>query len=256
MLRRKLFFVFAVSSWRVLLAQAPWQDLGPLTPVSSPRAQAARRIQLDRPRLEMLLARAPAMGSAAVAALLELPGPDGLVHSLSVRESPVLSGDLQVRMPELRTYAVTGVRNPSLTGRLDLTPAGFHAVVVSPEGAFVVEPDGYGSYRSAWLGSPNPRAFSCGVTTQMTRRAGPQAVDFAFPKVATQLQTLRLAVMVTAQFTHQVGATEDAARAAIVTTINATNEVFEREAFHSPQCCENDRIFGSITGALPRLGGR
>ena len=65
-----------------------------------------------------------------------------------MRESPILSPELQARMPEVRTYAVTGAGDPSLTGRFDLTPAGFHAVMMSRAGAFLVEPDGADFYRT------------------------------------------------------------------------------------------------------------
>ena len=110
-----------------------------------------RRIQLDRPRLETLLAGAPAADSTAAPVLLDVVGPAGAVHSLFVRESPVLSRDLQARMPRVRTYAVTGAGEPSLTGRLDLTPAGFHAVIMSLEGGFLIEPDVAQSPGFSWI---------------------------------------------------------------------------------------------------------
>ena len=89
-----------------LWAQSPWQDLGPAAVPGTTTGLTARRIQLDRPRLEALLAGAPAPGSAAPAAALEILGPDGAVHKLLARESPILSPELQARMPEVRTYAV------------------------------------------------------------------------------------------------------------------------------------------------------
>jgi hypothetical protein len=197
-------------------------------PGTTPTRLTARRIQLDRPRLEALLAGAPAPGSTAVPAALEILGPDGAVHKLLVRESPILSPELQARMPEVRTYAVTGAGDPSLTGRFDLTPAGFHAVMMSRAGAFLVEPDGAGLYRSAWLGSRSTAAFSCRVTSNMSAQAQ-AATDFTFPKVFTQLQTLRLAVMVSAQFTQANGGTQASAMAAIITTVNANNAVYDRD---------------------------
>jgi uncharacterized protein (TIGR03437 family) len=158
---------------------------------------------------------------------LEIPGPDGAVHKLLVRESPILSAELQARMPDVRTYAVTGSEETALTGRFDLTPAGFHAVIMSRAGAFLVEPDGAGSYRSVWLGNHRAGAFSCRVTSKV--RALTAAPDFTFPAVFTQLQTLRLAVMVSAQFTQTNGGTQASAMAAVVTTVNATNAVYERD---------------------------
>src|SRR5262249_33616078 len=109
-------------------------------------------------------ADAPAPGSTAAAAALEILGPDGAVHKLLVRESPILSSELQARMPEVRTYALTGAGDPSLTGRFDLTPVGRRSTT----------------------------AFSCRVTSNMSAQAQP-ATDFTFPVVFTRLQTLRLA---------------------------------------------------------------
>src|SRR5215831_6879414 len=223
----KLSFTLLLCSSGLLWAQSPWQDLGAAAvPGTTPTRLAPRRIQLDRPRLEALLAGAPAPGSASAA--LEIPGPDGSVHKLIVRESSVLSPELQARMPEIKTYAVTGLGEPSLTGRFDLTPAGFHAVIMSHAGAFLVEPDSAGFYGSAWLGSMNAGSSSCRVTSQMSARAQ-TTPDFTFPVVFKQLETLRLAVMVSAQFTETNGGTQASAMAAIVTTVNANNAVYERD---------------------------
>ena len=123
------FFTLMLGSSGLLWAQSPYQDLGPAAgPGRTSTRLTARRIQLDRPRLEALLAGAPAPGSTAAAAVLEILGPDGAVHKLLVRESPILSPELQARMPEVRTYAVAGAGNrrspvDSISHRPGFTPS-------------------------------------------------------------------------------------------------------------------------------------
>lgn len=114
-----------------------------------PRRYVASRIDLDAAGALLsagVRAGGGARGAGAVPTTLSLPAPDGTIARFSVVEDSVMAPGLQAEHPELRTYAGTGLTDPTDTIRLSLTPLGLHASVRSIQGnrAWYVEPAYYG----------------------------------------------------------------------------------------------------------------
>ncbi len=104
------------------------------TPATAQLRQT-RALSLDVAALDAALAPARRGGTVV------LPLPDDLSARFEVTESAVLGPATAARFPELRTYAGRGLDNPDATTRLDITPVGFHGMILSGElGAVYLDP--------------------------------------------------------------------------------------------------------------------
>ena len=107
----------------------------------SRRAKHIRSLRLNRRALAAVMAGAPReRGGRDRPLILSLPAPDGGFQRFAVHESPVMEPGLAARHPEIKTYSGRGLDSPGTTIRADLTPLGFHASVLGPQGMWYVEP--------------------------------------------------------------------------------------------------------------------
>ncbi|WP_372728484.1 M12 family metallo-peptidase [Nocardioides sp.] len=99
-----------------------------------PTQYAAHRV--DVAGVERVLADAPDLASVeagtAEPVRFALPDPSGELQEFAVVENSVMAPALSRRHPEIRTFAGTGITDPTQSIRLDVTPMGFHASVRSP----------------------------------------------------------------------------------------------------------------------------
>ena len=172
--------------------------------------------------------------------VMTLPMPDGTSTRFRIEESPVMEPQLAARFPEIKTYRGRGLDDPTATTRFDVTPAGFHAIVLSTEGTVIIEPDAHGqagSYLSYYQrdAPKDTGTFSCLLVgaeqAQMQRRELPRKGDTSLGlATGATLRTYRLALAATAEFTQTYGAgTVGGALSAIATLINAVNAIYERD---------------------------
>ncbi|MCU7798111.1 MAG: hypothetical protein KZQ75_13380 [Candidatus Thiodiazotropha sp. (ex Myrtea spinifera)] len=218
-----------------------WQDLTPPGQAAKAINQTSayyRALKADRPQLEQLLAQAPVEFTSSQGATLELPLPHGGVQRFEVVDSPIMSPALADKHPEISTYSVKGIDNPAITGRLDLTPAGFHAMLSTPGGTVFIDPDKSGNYRSFY--KQDFVTASEGATADHVCRLGELgsgAVDFHQPSVTTALRTVssnqrrvyRLAVAATGEYTQYFGGNTSLAVSNIVTAVNRVNQIYGRD---------------------------
>ena len=196
-----------------------------------------RALSLDRAGLGVLLARVPLEGSrtAAFRAEIELPLPDGSFGRFAVVESPIMAPELQARYPEIRTYAGSGIDDPSATVRFDLTPVGFHAIILSAGGTIYIDPiqpgndRHYQSYYKRDLRSD--KVFGgCTVVDEDGMAAEIQRlVAVGLQGSGGQLRTYRTAVAATGEYTAFHGGTVALGLAAVVTSMNRVDAVYEKE---------------------------
>ena len=133
----------ATSSKFAASAQAQ-SSAGARTPaLSLKRFHAA---SLDLAGMQSFVAGAP-KARAAVAVTREtstltisLPHPDGGFQRYTLAEVPMMEPALAAAHPEIKTYRGVGIDDPRALLSMDITPAGLHASVRSPNGGFYVDP--------------------------------------------------------------------------------------------------------------------
>jgi hypothetical protein len=163
--------------------------------------------------------------------IIELPHPNGTLSKFYVTEYSMLEPGLADQFPEIRTYNVKGIDDPYAVGKIDVTVAGFHGMILTPNGDYFVDPvsldntENYISYfKSDYLSN---QSFECLVDEVADN------TDFisSYNSDVTgqQLRTYRLACAATGEYTAVFGGTVAAGQAAIVTAINRVNGVYERE---------------------------
>ena len=135
-----------------------------------------RTLQLNKTALKNLLASAVPESSGPIDQVgveFQVPHPGGgLLHFL-IQESPIMAPKLAARYPELKTYVGRSLDDPGTTLRMDVTPRGLHAIVLSAEGQLYIDPysrsndTDYISYFKRDLTSTKP--FSCLVEVARLR---------------------------------------------------------------------------------------
>lgn len=192
-----------------------------------------RSLQLDHAAMRRTLQSAPSevIGNPMRGSEIVLPMPDGTNQRFLYSESPIMEPALQAQFPDIRTYVGQGIDDPTATLRMDMTPAGFHAQILSASGSAYIDPRTrdltiYASYFKR--DAAKTADWTCGVTGN----AATTSIDRDIvPLVAlgTELRTYRLACAATAEYTAFHGGTVTGAMAAIVTAFNRVNGIYERE---------------------------
>lgn len=172
------------------------------------------------------------------APVLELPSPSGKTERFAVVNAPIMEQGLAQKYPEIRTFNGQGIDDPTATIRFDITPKGFHAMVLSPNGSWFIDPyfsegtDYYISYYKSdfYSALTRDKYIDCTVLSEeevaeeiryLAQTLGVQAGE--------QMRTYRLALATTGEYATYHGGTVPSALAAVVTAMNRVNGVYEKE---------------------------
>jgi hypothetical protein len=195
-----------------------------------------RALSADEPQLRQALSAAPLEKTSTQGAVLELPMPDGDSQSFAVELSPIMSSSMAAAYPDIKTYRVTGIDTPAISGRLDMTSIGFHAMLSTPSGTVFIDPDAQGNYRSYYkadYAEANDGAASEHVcqthehshAERESRQSQPLAQRLLN---ANTRRTYRLAMVTTGEYGNYFDS-EDAVVSSVVTTINRVNQIYGRD---------------------------
>ncbi len=207
---------------------------------------AYRTVQLDGPAMSAVLGGAPHEALKMAGVELYLPLPDGQFARFAATESPIMAPALAARYPQIRTWRVRGLDDTNLRGRVDVTPAGFHAMLRTEQGTVYIDPyqfmagaysgDQYMSYyrRDAARASATP--LQCGFESQaaspLSDLSGGELLGEKSPsrmQTGDELRTYRTAIAATGEYTSFHGGTVADGMAAIVTAMNRVTGIYEEE---------------------------
>lgn len=201
---------------------------------------------LNRTVLARLMATAPMEFSTQAQqrqTVMTFPMPDGSFQRFQIEESPIFAPELAAQFPEFKTYHGQGIDDPTAMVRFDWTSKGFHAMVWSAGNRVVIDPEGDGntdtcvSYYSRDLRriGETPQCEAVEKDTSMVLPNQGAELKTVEPRqsgsltVGRQLQTFRLALGATGEYTRFHGGTVEAGLAAMTTTVNRINGIYSRE---------------------------
>ena len=200
--------------------------------------QKFRLVATDLGALSSVLATAPLERSADAAqrqVIVALPLPNGGVGRFSIVASPIMAPELAATFPAITTYSGQGLDDPTATVRLDRTPTGFHALILSNGDPIFIDP--YSPQNLQHYISYFRRDYRASED-DLFDRLNEQVIENTSPRPETQnpqrpsgaiLRTYRLAMAATGEYTAFHGGTVAGGQAAIVTSVNRVNAVYERE---------------------------
>lgn len=212
--------------------------------------EQAQGYQLDTAAMRGFLSqvgRGTVLDLALATSTVELPLPNGAFITCHFLETPLMHPELGERYPYIRTYSGVDVRNPRVRVKFDQTPAGFHAMITGlPEGDAFIDPVSMGNsvqHQVYWKSDLHPaqegNASTCtydevnDVPYEMARSV--QWMEQAGSSRAgdCQFRTYRLALACTGEYANFFGATgsnKAPALAAMATSLNRVNGIYERDA--------------------------
>lgn len=208
-------------------------------------AHATRTIQpekfqafdFNRETLESKLANVPVQPYGLVlragGARIALPMPEGHTQEFRVWEAPVMAPELAARYPQIRTYKGLATDGSGSTVRFDLSPQGFRAQILTPTGAIHIDP--YTRMDQQVVMSYHKRDYKAHDSTPFVEYEDASFRNRNFTPSATvavvgeEMRNYRLAMACTGEYADYHGGTVVDALAAMVTTVNRVNGIYERE---------------------------
>ena len=251
-------------------AQSIWSDM----PESGIPTSGERRIQpavyravkLDVLALKDLLSVAPERFSAGAESgdwpVLSLPLPDGGIGRFQLEETPVMHPDLQAKYPQIRTYTGRGIDDPTAVLKADLTPWGFHGMVHSSvHGTFFIDPAVHGNTefyvvynKKDFLPKADDALWTCATPEPEGAKELSHGQPLTHEQLAefqgdTKLRRYRLSLACTGEYAVFHGGNKILVLAAMNTTMNRVNGVYENDFAVTMQIIANNDLLIYLNAA-------
>jgi len=257
MIRRITLLLFAsvilLSSAELRAGQSIWQD-------ASPQARGVNSkislFQVNDGALRTQLMLAPLESTGDWSQQIQLPMPDGKIVAYRLVESPIVAAGLAAKYPGIKTFKVRGVDDPHASGRIGITPLGFHGMIYTSAGVIYLDPEEPLSptniYRSRFKDKTPPEEFSCGVhDTQHPAGTLDNVSARLAHRVEGELLQYDLAVAATIEYYQVFNSSIVDTIAAITMTIMRVNSIYERDLGITLKLVDdNDDIIETVDNGL------
>ncbi len=197
-----------------------------------------------------------------------VPTPEGGQERFRYWANDVMHPELAEQYPGIRTFSGESIDRPGVLAKFDLTPHGFHGMVMDPtNGWWFVDPYAFGDataciiYRKQHFTKQLPEGFSaCSYETVNDIEAAAEQTrqwiqEMGEERVGDcQRRTYRLALACTGEYANYHGSNttnnnKALALAAMVTTMNRVNAQFERDATLTMVLVPNTDLLIYLNGA-------
>ncbi len=180
-----------------------------------------------------------------------LPDPNGRLQPFHLIPSPIMATELAAKFPQIGTWQIVAMGNEGVSGRLDFSPIGLHAIIHSPDGTWYIDPysrqnnQTHISYYQHNYNRPAPftELFASVPLANLPLANLPLAnlplanLPLANLPLATlpladpsPMHTYRLALATTGEYTQYHGGTKIDGMIGVITAVNRINSIYEREA--------------------------
>ena len=167
--------------------------------------------------------------------VIDLPTPDGSSRSFRIWQTPMMEPALAAKYPGIKTFTAEAADNKRVTAKIDISPAGFHAMIFDGNNTYFIDPYSDiedGNYLVYFKRDhPKNSSMSCGVAAAAEIPEVSEGATGA-RTFGTQRRTYRLALACTGEYAAAVGGatpTKASVLAQMVLIMNRVNGVYERE---------------------------
>jgi hypothetical protein len=208
--------------------------------------ETSRTVSFNLANISKQLQKAPAESlteSVAAPFTFSLPQPNGTERLFLVYDSPIMDEDFQRQQPTFKTYKIVAADNPSVSGRMMVSPFGLNAIILSENGMVGIRPkdiknpvlhEVYLGDGNSTIAGQNTPVSTCGFNSAKdpqkhvhTDAPRPEGI-LAVTNGATR-RTYRLAIVATGEFGAANGGTVAAAQAVVTASVNAVQAIYDRE---------------------------
>ena len=246
-MKKLLLLVAIIGAFQSSFSQNYWTPSEAFVFQADPQINAheALYFELDILAFSQYLMQAPLWTNQQQLStvILDLPLADGTTDKFMVYEAPIMEAGLAAKYPQIKTFIFVSQSNQLRYGRADITPKGFHLMLFGEEGTMFIDP--YSQMNNKEYIVYYKKNFftdkelpACLSSDESAETKADESLDFhneaminksAKSSNGSQLRTYRIAVSATAEYRQFHGGTVVDGLAAVVTTINRVNGVYERE---------------------------
>lgn len=234
-----LFTLLSFLSFQLTIGQSMWTKTtnksDRLSDISYANNFVANEVNLTM--MKDKLKNAPMEFTGQDGMLFPIPSPSGEIINLRIFESPVMESGLAAKYPHFKTYSGYDENNTRTNVRIDFTSRGMRVYGKSNEGIFYITPLDSNTENTTFLSFSKsdrilPEDFNhkCNViTSEETQQNITEHAVKSRGNVGENLRTFRVAIAATGEYTIQHDNNVEGGLAAIVTSVNRLNQMYENE---------------------------